>query len=71
MSALRHTHRQMDWRKLNVAHGNRQRRCHDRQTYGILQPMDCDREPIPMWAWMLAAVFLSPFVAALIGGMAQ
>lgn len=39
MTAVRFTHRQADWRRLNLDQSVRPRRCHDRGIYGRLQPM--------------------------------
>ncbi len=53
MSALRHTHRQMDWRKLNIDHGSRPRKCHSRDINGPLLPMDHPRSSLSGWAVLM------------------
>ncbi len=72
MTALRHTHRQMDWRKLGVEPHRQPRREHNRAIHGRLEPMDYPREPIlpPLAVWSMVAVMLF-FIVPLIMGAAS
>ncbi|WP_324807157.1 hypothetical protein SH584_11320 [Sphingomonas sp. LY29] len=45
MTALRYTHRQNDWRKLNISHGNLPQKEHSRAVNGPLLPMDKPTRP--------------------------
>ena len=53
MSIHLRTHRQVDWRKLNIEPHNRPRRMHSRDIYGPLVPMEEREHP----GWMMLALF--------------
>lgn len=45
MTALRHTHRQLDWKRLTIEPHRQSRREHSRHIHGELLPMDKPTRP--------------------------